>query len=116
MGKIIIALALALAAHADFAKADTTYTNQYGTPITVVESSATLIAIGYSRVDGEWIEQNVFDCTKGYGNIELWNTGRVAGVPNKTFLAKNQWSKKGTTVTDKIATLICDFAINKATK
>jgi hypothetical protein len=117
MGKIIIALTLVLAAHADFAKADTTIGLLTGDTTVLVDKASELQASGLTKdSDGTMNVFHVFDCTKGSGNMNIYRPYMVNGVYHLEFLNSGKWVRGGDRPLHKVATLICRQALDKAIK
>jgi hypothetical protein len=117
MGKIIIALALSLSAYADFAKADTTIGLRTGETTVLSDFSTELQASGLTRdSDGTLNVFHVFGCTRGTGGVNIYRPSMENGVYNLRFITSGKWVRNGDMPYHRVATHICDQALNKATK
>jgi hypothetical protein len=110
---ILILLAFAGYAHAQ----NKTFQLEDGTTTSIKGPSTELVARSFSvGSDKAVFEYVVYTCYKGQGLMEVWIPSESNGVYVRTFGSRRNWVKDGSDTVSKIATHICDLAINKAIK
>lgn len=107
----LLALMLAFACYAD-AKADMLIPGSDNFVIST--KSARLAATGFGKTKNDGvIVYNVYDCFKGYGDIDV-HVAYVNGTDQGlTHITTTQWSSTGTSIMNRAATYICATALAK---
>lgn len=94
-----------------------TFQLEDGTTTSIKGPSTELVARSFSvGSDKTTFEYLVYTCYKGHGLMEVWIPSETNGVYVRTFGSRRNWVKDGSDTVSKIATHICDLAINKAIK